>query len=325
MGNQDFLKKGFVWLPFLIGALVLGVSVIAGGATYVTIQRQFLQPPPPVDQIFTDSGEHSFIEIGGTYTHSGSEGDIYLTTADGRSVPILLLTDAKVYNAQAVEVSFDSVRPGDSLRVQGIMKEGILNAEKIYILATNEISVPGMSKYTDSDFGFSFWYPNGWNVKKLTNCPGYPNNPNCKEIDIMPAVPTDLYQMITLLEQTAPKYLSSNEHLGVRTIYFEPAFHTWMERFDDYGSDMPGAAHVTDVSINTMGGLHMINGGPLTTVVPLSAHNFVSVIGPNLAEIYLDPTPLTKTILATDLSVATPVSVAEQIKIIQAERDAYEI
>ncbi len=26
-------------------------------------------------------------------------------------------------------------------------------------------SVPGMSKYTDADFGFSFWYPSGWSIK----------------------------------------------------------------------------------------------------------------------------------------------------------------
>src|SRR3989338_10798173 len=30
--------------------------------------------------------------------------------------------------------------------------------------AGSAISVPGMSKYTDADFGFSFWYPSGWTL-----------------------------------------------------------------------------------------------------------------------------------------------------------------
>jgi len=31
--------------------------------------------------------------------------------------------------------------------------------------AQSSISVPGMSKYTDPDLGFSFWYPSGWSIK----------------------------------------------------------------------------------------------------------------------------------------------------------------
>lgn len=32
--------------------------------------------------------------------------------------------------------------------------------------APQDVSVPGMSKYTDADIGFSIWYPNGWVVSK---------------------------------------------------------------------------------------------------------------------------------------------------------------
>jgi len=31
--------------------------------------------------------------------------------------------------------------------------------------SAQSISVPGMSEYTDSNFGFSFWYPSSWSVK----------------------------------------------------------------------------------------------------------------------------------------------------------------
>lgn len=39
------------------------------------------------------------------------------------------------------------------------------------------VSVPGMEKYTDADFGFSFWYPSGFTIgKKQTNFYHYGNN-----------------------------------------------------------------------------------------------------------------------------------------------------
>lgn len=73
----------------------------------------------------------------------------------------------------------------------------------------------------------------------------------------------------------------------------------------------------------------MLNGNirfGLGTVIPLSAHNFLMVdaapagIGGGA---FGTQNYLAKTILATDPSVATPVSVAEQIKAIQVEKDAY--
>ena len=79
-----------------------------------------------------------------------------------------------------------------------------------------------------------------------------------------------------------------------------------------------------DISLNTMGGLHMFHGGTRfgSTVIPLSARNFLYIYSSSQGE-YNPEQPLANTILATDISVATPMSAAEQIKIIQAEKDAY--
>jgi len=41
-----------------------------------------------------------------------------------------------------------------------------LGAATITVTGSNQssVSVPGMSEYTDASFGFSFWYPSGWQI-----------------------------------------------------------------------------------------------------------------------------------------------------------------
>jgi hypothetical protein len=79
-----------------------------------------------------------------------------------------------------------------------------------------------------------------------------------------------------------------------------------------------GATKPADVSINTMGGLHMFGGTSRfdTSIVPLTANNFV-VIGDGGAA---NATALTRTIVATDPAVATPVSASDQTKTIETEK-----
>jgi hypothetical protein len=58
------------------------------------------------------------------------------------------------------------------------------------------------------------------------------------------------------------------------------------------------------------------------TIIPLSASHFL-VISTDDVGGYTNQKYLVNTIVATDPSVATPVSQAEQIKTIQAEKTAY--
>jgi hypothetical protein len=55
--------------------------------------------------------------------------------------------------------------------------------------------------------------------------------------------------------------------------------------------------------------------------VPLTANKFVLVGNGGGSASYINP--LVKTIVATNLAVATPVSTAQQIATIQAEQSAY--
>ena len=95
---------------------------------------------------------------------------------------------------------------------------------------------------------------------------------------------------------------------------------------EQHGTQSPVPANV---STNTMGGLHMLNGNVrfgLSTVIPLSARHFLIVGaapggfggGEHNIQDYL-----AATIVATDPAVATPVSTTQQTIIIQAEATKY--
>ena len=108
--------------------------------------------------------------------------------------------------------------------------------------------------------------------------------------------------------------------------YFDSELHAWMVQYPkgNFADVVPGGSKPADISLNTMGGLHIIPTWVrfgYQAIVPLSAHNFLLVNNLGFGAITRDP--LIRTILAIDPSVATPVSIVEQNTIIQQEKDAY--
>jgi hypothetical protein len=213
---------------------------------------------------------------------------------------------------------------------------------------TQPVSVPGMSEYTDSNFGFSFWYPSGWTVQPQAvsnaNAYSYYSSGTIQKELLVSNPDTSLkHQNILVEEYNSPQggvtipvqqVSCACGPTDATTYYFEATDHAWFVVDYDSNSDsnLTMATDYADVSQNTMGGLHMLHyywGGTLTSgvpvVIPLSAQNFVIVDGtgddwagpPN-------PILLANTITATDPSVATPVSAAQQVQVIQAEQQAYQ-
>jgi len=194
------------------------------------------------------------------------------------------------------------------------------------------ISIPDMSKYTDSDFGFSFWYPTTWTVQSTATKDNYAGGTIQKTLTIAPsgtsgeAITIDEFSSPTR-EITIPKDLCSpmsGSSVPAHRYYFDVNAHTWMEEipaYTDYsGKDgsqysVPASTKAADVSSNTMGGLHMLSAGCSGSVIPLSAKNFVVFLfnSRDVGPYYIN---IAKTITATDASVATPVSSDEQIQTI---------
>lgn len=203
--------------------------------------------------------------------------------------------------------------------------------------ATGGITVSGMSKYTDSDFGFSFWYPTAWQVTSapVQNPSSYPGGTISKQLTVGLSGSPD--QEITIDEYVSPnKTITDNSQCGpasncptaVRYYFDTVTNHTWtVEKTYAYGeSNLPTTTGLPDFTINTMGGLHVFPGNARfgdDVILPLSAEHFL-IIGPTRAGT-LKEQFLANTVLALDPSVATPVSTAQQIQTIQAEKNAYVI
>jgi hypothetical protein len=192
-----------------------------------------------------------------------------------------------------------------------------------------------MSEYTDSAFGFSFWYPSGWTAQNIAvPNPGiYPNNYKdgtvSKIIRVSTGDASDL-NGVDIAEYTSPNMtitddcpdcVSELDGYAIR-YYFDTNFQTWMEQTGDAG--LANATTPKPAVTNTMGGLHMLPGAQRfnnDSIVPLSATDFLIISSLDIG----DPnrSGLIKTIVATDLRVATPVSVAQQETTIRAEAAAY--
>jgi hypothetical protein len=181
------------------------------------------------------------------------------------------------------------------------------------------VGVSGMTKYTDTDFGFSFWYPSSDSVTNAGEKIVVSGNGN--EIDIQKVTSSDLSYKIPV---------GACGTCEPKTYYFDTAQHLWMMSTSPRDNYAPASGgQPADISKNTMGGLHIFYGQDkdLNRIVPLSARNFLSISdaagwqgAPDEDAKLLG---LTKTIVATDPSVATPVSAAEQNKTIQAEATAF--
>lgn len=162
---------------------------------------------------------------------------------------------------------------------------------------TDAISVSGMSKYTDSDFGFSFWYPSDWLVSK----------------ESVPTTGTDRGWDIYYL-----KLRDANSREQMVLIIRQ----TNQGKMFDYPTSKSIESHDAGA---TMGGLkitsYTLRHGYSGAAVQLNEKFFI--YAPWGYSDPVDPTPLLKTMVVTDGSLPTLVSASEQVKVIQAEKAAY--
>lgn len=238
-----------------------------------------------------------------------------------------------------------TVRWGGTCSSDKCVKFTALGTIKVNVVNSQSISLPGMTKYTDADFGFSFWYPSGWTVTNSGVSEHqiyyYPGGTVTKQLTVRSNInPSNAIAIEEFYSPTKeitvqginPSHAGASNQPPEQHYYFDASTHTWMvstpatlQHDDRYGTPytLPANTQAADVSHNTMGGLHMLPVDCLTKVIPISAHNFV-IFSYNCSSAADDRGDyLAKTILATNPSVATPVSAAEQIATIQAEQRAY--
>jgi hypothetical protein len=225
---------------------------------------------------------------------------------------------------------------------------------------TSAISVSGMSKYTDPDFGFSFWYPSTWTITQSGATHDENNDASIsgytiqKTLHLEPPddVPPEYANRdgITISEVSTAgslAFASSTKVMGGITYstvryYFDSSKREWMEEFP-FGNESnfienvpikPGFTVPADTSHATMSGLPIFDNGltlkayhvliSTPDIIPLNSHHviFISSFVNDVGPTYNGA--LESTVVATDPSVASSVSTDNQIKTIQAERGSYE-
>lgn len=213
------------------------------------------------------------------------------------------------YGQTPVPVTSDSTKPADGAAA-GQSATG------------PKLTVAGMQQYTDSDFGFSFWYPAGMQVTKDT-AQEFPDE-NIKNATVVANLKIGDTIHIEEVHSTTRTMTDTIKSFGSVTYAFDTNLHSWMTSSESYldGKNTSTSLAKANIAENTMGGLHMFPGVfPYNTIiVPLSANNFVVIDDENEL---VETAFFARTILALDPAVAVPVSAALQTKTIQTEGNVF--
>lgn len=196
-----------------------------------------------------------------------------------------------------------------------------------------------MSRYTDSEFGFSFWYPHAWKVTDETVTDPtrdgwFPDAKIVKELQIRnPAGPAsddnDQPSGVILQELVAPAGLTelgrsrSPSPVGIDERYFfDSGKHRWMNaQLSDAPNGAPPETVPLKIEHKTMGGLPMWFGavrGGAELIVPLDATHFLAVIAMDPGG-YNSHTYLANTLVATHQDPGGRASERVQEEIIRQE------
>jgi hypothetical protein len=162
----------------------------------------------------------------------------------------------------------------------------------------DELFVPGMTRYEDAEFGFSFWYPSTWNVilQPVNNCSARPRPSSCpgdsgrlqegnivKQLMLLNSQVGIVLQEFRSSSRSIIELGAGASPLGNDVKYsFDPTARTWMRtvlRSTALEVPLP-VTSLADVSQKTMGGLPILTGAARhgsVSIVPLNPNDFVIV------------------------------------------------
>jgi hypothetical protein len=199
------------------------------------------------------------------------------------------------------------------------------------LLAQAQGDVPGMSRFTDRGFGFSFWYPTAWKVKEEPVDPRvkqgwFADAKLIKELDVFdPEMEgKDGADGVIIQELLASAGLAELGHtmsaspVGIDQRYlFDGRTHRWIYvQLSEAPDGTPPQAHPVDIKKmwKTMGGLPIFvraQRGGADVIVPLDASHFLAISTMQVGGDY-DHNYLATTVVSTGQGAGKPAS--EQVQ-----------
>jgi hypothetical protein len=221
-------------------------------------------------------------------------------------------------------------------RRSSLFSAAIFFAAVLGASAQSQVSVPGMSKYTDSEFGFSFWYPTSWKITERavtdpTSSGWFQGGTIVKELDLANPKASDDDPPGVIIQEfssstnsiTELGHTESASPVGAdQRYFFDSRTHTWMvDILSSAVDDGPPRTLPADVSNNTMGGLHIFDGAArhaANCIVALSPTKFLVLstmdVGGDFLHRYL-----AKTVVAAGSEATKEIDVQEQASAIHKE------
>lgn len=179
------------------------------------------------------------------------------------------------------------------------------------VLATSTISVPGMSQYINSSFGFSFWYPSSWILTQATTMG------SGEKTLTLSTTPSQEFMSITESNALSGHYLFLPDTGGgcVEDYYYNSLARVWLQRSEDCDGEGTTTAPQDPEAPYTMGGLPIFPTY-IYYIVPITTDKFLQISFTDRA------LPLVQTIksLASPLRTPDAEAVVSQVN---AKSDFY--
>jgi hypothetical protein len=190
--------------------------------------------------------------------------------------------------------------------------------------STSTISVPGMSKYTDTDFDFSFWYPAGWSLVRAATTSIEMSN-IVEEIRLFDQRNHEIAVLHTII--SASGFMLSPAWRGgcSEDFYYDRAARDWLEGTYDCDIVPTTTAPLLEGTPYTVDGLPIFVGAnsPFEYIVPLSEHKFIDIVSAAPEDIQtdsrVDSLPLIQTIQSPPKTIVTGSTAVA----VESEREYY--
>ncbi len=140
----------------------------------------------------------------------------------------------------------------------------------------------GMTQYTDSNFGFTFWYPSSWKIISTTtkDTASFPGGTLVKTIQVGSPGGVMIYVVNSTAQTITDEQNGHASPIAQTKYFYSSTLGKWMVAYPEgIAAGISRATTTANISNTTMSGLIMLPSGRRfdTSIIPLSTTNFLVV------------------------------------------------